>query len=75
MNRANLKLAAGKNNSIHRYLFGDGGINTLTGGGVEDHFYGGGDSLLSGLLRSTGKKGQKPESGEAANWESWRRVA
>ncbi len=75
MNRANMKLAAGKDNSIRRYIFGDGGINTLTGGGVEDHLYGGYDSLLSDLLRSTAKKGQKPESGEVANWESWRRAA
>lgn len=75
MNRANLKLAASKDNSIHRYIFGDGGVNTLTGGGVEDHLYGGYDSLLSDLLRSTAKKGQKPKSGGAANRESWRRVA
>ncbi|MEI2677286.1 MAG: hypothetical protein V9G29_05165 [Burkholderiaceae bacterium] len=27
--------------SIHRYLFGDGNANTLTGGGVEDSLYGG----------------------------------
>ncbi len=42
-------LAANKDNSIHRYIFGDGGINTLTGGGVEDHLYGGGgDDTLDG---------------------------
>lgn len=39
----------------------------------EDHLYGGG--FHSDLLRSTGKKGQKPKPGGAANRESWRRAA
>lgn len=75
MNGENIKLAASNDKGIHRYVFGDVGVITLTGGRVEDHLYGGGDSLLPDLLRSTGKKGQKPKSGEAANRESWRRVA
>lgn len=75
MNRENMKLANNKDHSIHRYIFGDGGTNTLTGGGVEDHLYGGNDTLFSGLLRSTGNRGQKPKSGGAANRESWRQVA
>lgn len=49
MNGTNMKLAASKDNSIHRYIFGDGGVNTLTGGGVSDHLYGGsGDDTLDG---------------------------
>lgn len=75
MNRTNMKLATGNDMSIHRYIFGDAGVNTLTGGGVEDHLYGGGDSPLTDLLRSTDRKGQKPKSDGAANREGWRRVA